>query len=334
MTTVALTRRRSLRRWGLPLAIFVISFGAALLLPRVLYVVLALDILLYGLFAVSVDLLLGFAGLLSFGHAAFWGGAGYVAGLVAKELRVAYPLAALAGTLAAMALAVPIGYLSIRRSGIYFAMVTLAFAQMLFYVANEWRDVTGGENGLQGIPKLGFDGSSVGRSTDFYYAALPLVFIGYLAAWRIVHSPFGHVLVAIRDNEARAQALGYPTARYKLIAFVLSAGIAGLAGSLFALGHGFASLENLHWTTSGGVVLMAVLGGIGTLWGSVLGAGLVLLLRDQLSGVTDASGVITGAVFVALVLGFRRGIWASAGDAIRAALRRVRPTGSENAPQR
>ncbi|MBA2370416.1 MAG: branched-chain amino acid ABC transporter permease [Chloroflexi bacterium] len=294
-----------------------LAVAGAVLLPRALYVVLALDILLYGLFAVSVDLLLGFGGLLSFGHAAFWGSAGYVAGLAAKELRLAFPLAALAGTLAAMAIAVPIGYLSIRRRGIYFAMVTLAFAQMLFYIANEWRDVTGGENGLQGIPRLGFDGRSVGRSADFYTAALPLIFIGYLAAWRIVHSPFGHVLVAIRDNEARAQALGYPTARYKLIAFVLSAGLAGLAGSLFAIGHGFASLENLHWSKSGEVVLMSVLGGIGTLWGSVLGAALVLLLRDWLSGITDASGVVTGAVFVALVLGFRRGIWATAGDQLR-----------------
>ncbi len=310
-------RSARLRRWAIPLALLALAVVGAVLLPRALYVVLALDILLYGLFAVSVDLLLGFGGLLSFGHAAFWGSAGYVAGLAAKELRLAFPLAALAGTLAAMAIAVPIGYLSIRRRGIYFAMVTLAFAQMLFYIANEWRDVTGGENGLQGIPRLGFDGRSVGRSADFYTAALPLIFIGYLAAWRIVHSPFGHVLVAIRDNEARAQALGYPTARYKLIAFVLSAGLAGLAGSLFAIGHGFASLENLHWSKSGEVVLMSVLGGIGTLWGSVLGAALVLLLRDWLSGITDASGVVTGAVFVALVLGFRRGIWATAGDQLR-----------------
>lgn len=310
-------RSARLRRWAVPLALLALAVAGAVLLPRALYVVLALDILLYGLFAVSVDLLLGFGGLLSFGHAAFWGSAGYVAGLAAKELRLAFPLAALAGTLAAMAIAVPIGYLSIRRRGIYFAMVTLAFAQMLFYIANEWRDVTGGENGLQGIPRLGFDGRSVGRSADFYTAALPLIFIGYLAAWRIVHSPFGHVLVAIRDNEARAQALGYPTARYKLIAFVLSAGLAGLAGSLFAIGHGFASLENLHWSKSGEVVLMSVLGGIGTLWGSVLGAALVLLLRDWLSGITDASGAVTGAVVVALVLGFRRGIWATAGDQLR-----------------
>lgn len=310
-------RARRLRRWAGPLGLLALAVVAALLLPRALYVVLALDILLYGLFAVAVDLLLGFGGLLSFGHAAFWGTAGYAAGLAAKELRLAFPFAALAGTLVAMAIAVPIGYLSIRRRGIYFAMVTLAFAQMLFYVANEWRDVTGGENGLQGIPRLGFDGRSVGRSADFYTAALPLIFLGYLAAWRIVHSPFGHVLVAIRDNEARAQALGYPTARYKLIAFVLSAGLAGLAGSLFAIGHGFASLDNLHWSKSGEVVLMAVLGGIGTLWGSVLGAALVLLLRDWLSGITDASGIVTGAVFVALVLGFRRGIWATAGEQLR-----------------
>lgn len=310
------------RRWVVPAVLTVLAIAAALLLPRVLFVVLALDILLFGLFAVSVDLLLGFAGLLSFGHAAFWGTAGYAAGIVAKELKVAFPIAVLAGTLTAMAIAVPIGYLSIRRRGIYFAMVTLAFAQMLFYIANEWRDVTGGENGLQGIPRLAFDGSSIGRSTDYYYWALPLVLLGFAAAWRIVHSPFGHVLVAIRDNEARAQALGYPTARYKLIAFVLSAGLAGLAGSIFAIGHRFASLENLHWSTSGGVVLMTVLGGIGTLWGSVLGAAVVLLMRDQLSGITDASGVVTGAVFVALVLGFRRGLWAAGAGVLARVLRR------------
>lgn len=292
------------------------ALAAGLLLPHVLYSVLALRIALWGLFAVSVDLLLGFGGLLSFGHAAFWGGAGYVAAVLAKSAQLPFPLAALGGVVAAMALAVPIGYLSIRRRGIYFAMVTLAFAQMLFYVANSWRDVTGGENGIQSVPRL-FPGLSVGRSLDFYNAALPLVVLGYLVAWRIVHSPFGRVLVAIRDNEARAQALGYPVARYKLVAFVLSAGLAGLAGSLFAIGTGSATLDLLHWTTSGQVVLMVVLGGIGTLWGSVLGAAIVLLLSDQLSGITDASGVITGVVLIAIVLGFRRGIWATAATVLR-----------------
>ena len=293
-----------------------IALAAALALPRVIYTVLALDILAWGLFAMAVDLLLGFGGLLSFGHAAYWGVAGYTAGLVAREAGMPYPVAAVAGALAAAALAVPLGYLSIRRKGIYFAMVTLAFAQMLYYVANEARGITGGENGLQGIPRT-FPGLTLGSSLSFYYAALPLIVVGYLAAYRIVHSPFGHVLISIRDNEARAQALGYDTARYKLIAFVLSAALAGLAGSVYALGQRFASLELLHWGTSGEVVLMTVLGGLGTLWGGVLGAAVFLLLRDFLSTsalLGDAPGVVTGAVFIVIVLGLRRGLWPTIGD--------------------
>jgi branched-chain amino acid transport system permease protein len=288
--------------------VVIVAIALALALPRLLYSVLALDILLWGLFAMSVDLLLGYGGLLSFGHAAFWGGGGYAAALLARQFQLPFPIAALAGMLAAMAFALPIGFLSIRRRGIYFAMVTLAFAQMLFYVANEWRGLTGGENGVQGVPRL-LPGIGVSRPADFYYAALPLVIVGYFVAYRITRSPFGHVLVAIRDNEARAQALGYPTAWYKLVAFVLSAGLAGLAGSLYAVGHGFASLDTLHWTTSGAVVLMVVLGGTGTLWGSLLGAAIVLLLRDQLSGITEASDALTGAILIAIVLGFRRGLW-------------------------
>jgi branched-chain amino acid transport system permease protein len=289
------------------LVLLLLGLAIAIALPRVLYSVLALRILTWALFAVSVDLLLGFGGMLSFGHAAFWGAGGYAAALLAKALLLPFPIAALAGTLVAMALAAPIGFLAIRRRGIYFAMVTLAFAQMLFYVVNEWRDVTGGENGVQGVPKI-LPGLSVSRTADFYYAALPLVLLGFFVAYRIVHSPFGHVLVSIRDNEARAQALGYPTQRYKLIAFVLSGGIAGLAGSLFAIGNSFASLDLLHWTTSGTAVLMTVLGGMGTLWGGAVGAAIVLLLEDSLSSVTEAPGVVTGAILVAIVLGFRRGL--------------------------
>jgi len=285
-----------------------IALAIALALPRFVYPVLALDILLWGLFAVAIDLLLGYGGLLSFGHAAFWGTAGYAAGLAARDARLAFPLAVLVGVAAASALAVPIGYLSVRRKGIYFAMVTLAFAQMVYYIANEWRPVTGGENGLQGIPRT-FPGVQLSDPLAFYYAALPLVLFGYWLAYRVIHSPFGHVLVAIRDNEARAQALGYPTRRYRLLAFVISAGLSGLAGSLFALGHGFAALELVHWTTSGTVVMMTILGGIGTLWGSVVGAALVVLLRDWLSSWTDAWGVVTGLIFVVIVLSFRRGIW-------------------------
>ncbi len=279
-----------------------------LALPQFVYPVLALDILLWGLFALALNLLLGYGGLLSFGHAAFWGCAAYAAGVAAKQWGVAFPLAALAGMLLAVLLALPIGYLSIRRTGIYFSMVTLAFAQMLFYIVNQWREVTGGENGLQGIPRT-FAGLNLSNPVTFYYAALPLILLGFWVGYRTVHSPFGHVIVAIRDNEARAKALGYPTNRYKLLVFVLSAALSGLAGSLFALGHGFAALEVVHWTTSGTVVMMTILGGIGTIWGGVVGAALLLLLRDWLSTWTDAWGVVTGAIFMVVVLSFRRGIW-------------------------
>lgn len=292
----------------LRLAGYGVGLVLVLALPRLIYPVLALDILLWGLFAIAVDLLLGYVGLLSFGHAMFWGMAGYSSGYIARAIALDYPFAALLGALLAVVLAVPVGYLAIRRVGIYFAMVTLAFAQMVFYVANEARPITGGENGLQGITRT-FLGQALNDPLTFYYYALPLVLFGYWLAHRIVHSPFGHVLVAIRDNEARAQSLGYPTARYKLLAFVLSAFLAGLGGGLYSLGHGFGSLELVHWTTSGTAVVMTILGGIGTLWGSVIGAAVFLLLRDRLSVITDAWGVVTGFIFIVIVLGFRRGVW-------------------------
>ena len=301
---------------------YAVAIAVALALPRVMYPVLALDILLWGLFAMSVDLLLGYVGLLSFGHAAFWGLGAYAAAIVATSAGVPFAVAALVGAAASALLAVSFGYLAIRRRGIYFAMVTLAFAQLVFYVANEWRDVTGGENGLHGVPRT-FPGLALGRSADFYYAALPLILLGYAVAYRIVHSPFGHVLVAIRDNEPRAQALGYATSRYKLLVFVLSGGLAGLAGGLFSLGNGFASLDLLHWTTSGQAVLITILGGIGTLWGSVLGAVIVLELRDALTSAPEASGVVTGAVFVLIVLAFRRGLWVTGGAALRRLVARL-----------
>lgn len=289
---------------------FAVGLVVLLALPLVLYPVLALEIVTWGLFAVALDLLLGFVGVLSFGHAAFWGTGGYTAGILAKAFGLAFPVAALAGVVGAVALAVPFGYLSIRRRGIYFAMVTLAFSQMIYYVANEWRSVTGGENGVQAIPVI-LPGLDLANARTFYYAALPLLLIGFWVAYRAIHSPFGHVLVAIRDNEARAQALGYPTRTYKLLAFLISAALSGLAGALFTLGHSFASLDLVDWRASGQVVIMTILGGIGTLWGSVIGAALFLLLRDWLSTYTDAWGVITGAVFVVIVLAFRRGVWGS-----------------------
>jgi branched-chain amino acid transport system permease protein len=298
---------RSWQRWTL----LALGLVTALALPWFVYPPVAMDIAAWALFAVALDILLGFAGLLSFGHAAFWGGSAYTTGLVAVHLGVPFPLAVIAGAVFAMLLALPIGYLSVRRSGIYFAMVTLAFAQMVYFLANQWRDVTGGENGLQAVPKTFFGVEQV--ETDaffFYYAALPMILLGMWAAWRIVHSPFGRVLVAIRDNAPRARALGYDVERYKVMAFVLSAGLAGLAGGLFAISHGFVSLQEVNWTTSGKVVLITVLGGIGTLWGGILGAGIIIVLEDQLaSSGFEGIGIITGSVFVVVVLLFRRGVW-------------------------
>jgi branched-chain amino acid transport system permease protein len=292
---------------------------AALALPWFVYPPVAMDIAAWALFAISVDLLLGYTGLLSFGHAAFWGSSSYVTGLIAIQWGVPFPLAIMGGMLFAMAIAVPIGYLSVRRTGIYFAMVTLAFAQMVYFLANQLSGLTGGENGLQAIPRSFFGIESVETdSFTFYYAAIGLILLGTWAAWRIIHSPFGRVLVAIRDNPARARALGYDVDRYKVIVFVLSAGLAGLAGGVFAIGHGFTSLQELEWTTSGKVVLITVLGGIGTLWGGPLGAAIVVTLEDRLtSSGFEGTGIILGSIFVVIVLLFRHGIWGTVQDLLR-----------------
>jgi branched-chain amino acid transport system permease protein len=288
---------------------------AAVALPWLLYPPLALNMAIWALFAMSVDLLLGYTGLLSFGHAAFWGTSAYVTGLVAQHTGLPFVVGVLAGAFAAGLLAVPIGWLSVRRTGIYFAMVTLAFAQMVYFVANQWRDVTGGENGLQGIERpLG--GLDLSDPFWFYYAAIPFVLAGMWLCWRIVHSPFGRVLVAIRDNPARSQALGYDVARSKLLVFVLSATLAGLAGGLFAVANGFAALGQVYWTTSGQVVVIVVLGGMGTLWGAVIGAAVVLELEDVLATAgIDATGIVTGSLFALTVLLLRRGIWGTAAHA-------------------
>lgn len=300
------------------LLLLAVGLLAALTLPWLVYPPLALDIAAWALFAVALDLLLGYGGLLSFGHAAYWGSSAYVTGLVAIKTGLPFPVAVLAGAIAAMLLALPIGYLSVRRSGIYFAMVTLAFAQMLFFVVNQWRDVTGGENGLQSVPTNFFGIEQVEeQSFYFYYAALPFIILGMWFAWRVVHSPFGRVLVATRDNAPRARALGYNVERYRVMVFVISAGLAGLAGGIFAISHGFVSLQEVNWTTSGKVVLITVLGGIGTLWGGIIGAAVIVLLEDYLASFGfEGIGIITGTVFVIVVLLFRRGVWGTVRDLI------------------
>lgn len=302
-----------------------VGLVVALVLPWFVYPPVALDIVCWALFAAAVDLLLGFTGLLSFGHAAFWGGSAYATGLIALHSGLPFPVAVLGGAAFAAALAVPIGFLSVRLRGIYFAMVTLAFAQMVYFIANQWRDATGGENGLQGIPRELF-GLDLSDPFFFYYAALPFILAGLFAAWRIVRSPFGRVLMSIRDNPNRARALGYSIDRYKLLAFVLSAALSGLAGGLFTVGHGFASLQGVYWTTSGQAVMMVVLGGIGTLWGGAIGAALIVELNDYLATAGfEETGIITGAIFIVVVLLFRRGVWGTARDLLAARAARARP---------
>lgn len=293
--------RRARAAWLIGLALLL------LILPKLIYPVLALDILAWGLFAVAFDLLFGFSGLLSFGHAAFWGSSAYATAYLLSHGQ-SVPVALLGGTLTALVLAVPIAYLSVRSVGIYFSMITLAFAQMLSFLALQWTAVTGGENGLQGFARPSFLGLDFSDSTTRYYFTLALFAAGFLIAYRAVRSPFGQALQAVRDNEQRAQSVGYDPARFKFTAFLISAGLAGLAGALYTFGHGVVSLEVVNWKTSGEVVMMTLLGGTTTLFGPVVGAGLVLMLRDILTTANLPVGIVTGLVFVLVVLFFRRGV--------------------------
>jgi branched-chain amino acid transport system permease protein len=279
-----------------------------LLLPRFIYPVLALDILCFALFALAFDIIFGYCGLLSFGHAAFWGVSGYVAANLLTRTELPVPVALLGGAAAALLISFPIGFLSIRSAGIYFSMITLAFGQMIDFIAKQATDYTGGDNGIPGIPRPPFMGIDFNNTYHAYYFGLFVVGVGYAVAWRTVNSPFGQALRAIRDNETRARSVGYNPNRQKLLAFLISAMLAGAAGSLHVIAHGVVSLDAVNWGTSGLVVMITLLGGSGTFLGPAVGAALVLLLRDALASSTAAVGVATGAVFVVTVLFFRRGV--------------------------
>ena len=292
------------RRWILRAGVLALL----LLLPRLIYPILAVDILCWGLFALAFDLVFGYVGLLSFGHAMFWGSSGYVTANVLLHTGLPVPVAILAGTLAALLLALPTGFLSIRSAGIYFSMITLAFAQMVDFIARQAGELTGGDNGLPGIPRPPLGPIHFDDPLHLYYFTLVLAALGYLVAARAIESPFGQALRAIRDNRVRAQSVGYDPRVQMLVAFLLSAGLSGLAGGLHTVGHGVVSLDAVNWSTSGIVVMMTLLGGTGTLLGPLVGATLVLLLQDALAFSTSASGVVTGAVFALTVLFFRRGV--------------------------
>jgi len=274
-----------------------------------IYPVFMMKLLCFALFACAFNLLLGFSGMLSFGHAAFFGSAGYVTGWLATAHGWGTLPAILAGTAAAALLGLCIGGLAIRRRGIYFAMITMALAQLVYFVCLE-APFTGGENGLQGVPRGSLLGLMPLKSDVAMYYVVLAAFVGaFLFIRRIVSSPFGQILKAIRENEARAISLGYEINRYKLVAFVLSATLAGLAGSLKALVLGFATLSDVLQSNSGEVILMTLVGGTGTFFGPVAGAAVVVTLQEYLSDLVGGwVTVIIGAVFVACVLLFRRGI--------------------------
>ena len=274
-----------------------------------LYPVFVMKLLCFALFAAAFNLLLGFTGLLSFGHAAFFGSAAYVTGWFIKSQNFTPELGILAGAIAAGLLGLVVGAVAIRRQGIYFAMITLAIAQMIYFVCLQ-APFTGGEDGLQGVPRGDLFGLfSLKTPYAMYYFVLAVFVACYLAISRIVHSPFGQVLKMIRENEPRAISLGYQVDRYKLLAFVLSATLAGVAGSMKTLVMGFATLSDVHWSMSGEVILMTLLGGVGTFFGPVLGAGIVIALQNTLADkVGSWVTVIIGVIFVLCVLAFRKGV--------------------------
>jgi len=283
-------------------------FAAGLVAPFFFYPVFLMNALLFALFACAFNLLLGYTGLLSFGHAAFFGGAAYISGHAVKVMGFSPELGILAGTGVAAAMGLVFGALAIRRQGIYFAMVTLALAQMVYFFALQ-APFTGGEDGIQAIPRGRLFGLlDLSDPLAMYYLVLAVFMVGFLIIYRAVYSPFGQTLEAIRENEPRARSLGYKVDRYKLLAFVLSATLAGLAGATKALVFRLATLTDVHWHTSGDVVLMTLLGGMGTVFGPVVGAFFLVTLRQYLAGAGSWVTVIIGVIFVVCVLLFRRGI--------------------------
>jgi len=279
------------------------------LAPHVgVYPVFLMKALCFALFACAFNLLLGFGGLLSFGHAMFLGTAGYVSAHAAKVWGAPPELAIAAGTAAATALGALTGALAIRRQGIYFAMITLALAQMVFFFYLQ-APFTHGEDGIQSVPRgrmFGF--LDLSNTLVLYYVVLAIFTGGFLLVYRVVNSPFGNVLKAIRENEPRAVSLGYDAERYKLLAFVLSAALAGLAGATKAIVFQLASLTDVHWTMSGEVVLMTLLGGMGTIFGPVAGAFAIIAIENYFAGFGQWVTIITGVMFVVCVLAFRRGV--------------------------
>jgi branched-chain amino acid transport system permease protein len=300
-----------------------------LVAPFAVYPVFLMQLLCFALFACAFNLLIGYTGLLSFGHAAFFGGAAYVTGYLIKQVGLPPGMGVLAGTVAAGLMGYIFGVLTIRRQGIYFAMITLALAQVVYFIALK-APFTGGEDGLQSIPRgmlfgfinLGHHYQLAGKTLDLnlYYFVFAIFCLGFWLIYRTIHSPFGQVLKAIRENEARAVSLGYKVERFKLLAFVISASLAGTAGATKTLVFQLASLTDVHWHTSGEVVLMTLLGGMGTVLGPVVGAFTVVTLHFELSSLGSWVTVVIGSIFVVCVLAFRRGFVGELGRLLKRSL--------------
>ncbi len=293
---------------------FVVMVALLVLAPLVVYPVFMMKVMCFALFACAFNLLIGFGGLLSFGHAMFLGAAGYASAHAAKVWGFTPELAILFGTAVALVLGGVAGLLAIRRQGIYFAMITLALAQMIYFVALQAK-FTGGEDGIQAVPRGRLFGLIDLSQPIAMYTLVAVIFLaGFVLIWRVVHSPFGQVLKAIRENESRAISLGYDADRYKLLAFVISGGIAGLAGATKAIVFQLASLTDVHWTMSGEVVLMTLLGGLGTIFGPVVGAAIIITMQNYLAQLGAWVTVVQGIIFVICVLAFRRGVVGELGN--------------------
>lgn len=306
--TDALKSRESRPASSVQAGLLIVGLVLLLLAPFFIYPIFVMKVLCFALFACAFNLLLGYTGLLSFGHATFFGGAAYFTAYTVKEWGLPPELGILVGVAGAALLGLVMGIFAIRRQGIYFAMITLALSYMFYFFCLQ-ADFTQGEDGIQSVPRghlLGF--IDLSNSLNMYYLVLAVFIIGVLIIWRFINSPFGMILKSIRENEQRATSLGYSVARYKLGAFVMSAALAGLAGAVKALVFQFAVLTDVTWQMSGEVILMTLLGGIGTLIGPLFGAGFVATLENYLATSEFPVTIITGVVFMVCVLVFRRGV--------------------------
>jgi branched-chain amino acid transport system permease protein len=296
---------------------FVVMVAALVVAPFVTYPLFLMQAMCFALFACAFNLLIGYVGLLSFGHALYFGWASYLSAYAAKVWGLSPELAILTGTATAALFGLVAGSLAIRRQGIYFAMITLALAQMMYFIALQAK-FTGGEDGIQAVPRGHLFGLIDLKNEMAMYAVVLVIFLaGFMFIYRVIHSPFGEVLKAIRENEARAISLGYKTDRYKLVAFVLSATIAGVAGATKAIVLQLASLTDVNWPMSGEVVLMTLVGGLGTIFGPMVGAFVILVMQFKLAPIGEWVLVIQGAIFVACVLLFRRGIIGEVANKLR-----------------